>query len=132
MSQLSLAFLGRPEVWHAGRPIALPTRKALALLVYLAVEGGVHGREKLTALFWPESNSAQGRATLRSTLALLRDALDEQGAHLLATRDSLAFDIDSDFDLDVRLLQAAARATRELPLISRATPIPAPQPANVR
>src|SRR5919198_1865325 len=108
MGRLSLAFLGGPEVRHADRPIPLPTRKALALLAYLAVEGGTHSREKMTALFWPESDSVRGRATLRSTLVLLRDALGEPDAHLIATRDSLAFDFDSEFDLDVRALRSAA------------------------
>ena len=77
MSQLSLAFLGRPEVRHAGRLIALPTRKALALLVYLAMEEGVHSREKLTALFWPGSNTERGRGMLRTTLAFVRSALHD-------------------------------------------------------
>ena len=132
MGRLSLAFLGGPEIRHAGRLITLPTRKALALLAYLAVEGGVHSREKLTAIFWPESDSAQGRATLRSTLALLRDALGEPDAHLIASRASLAFNIDSEFDLDIQTLRLAVRATRELPLIARSGAIPASPPANLR
>src|ERR1051325_4805732 len=120
MGRLSLAFLGGPEIWHTGRPITLPTRKALALMAYLAVESGTHSREKLTAIFWPESSSAQGRATLRSTLALLRNALGEPHAHLIATRDALAFDTHSEFELDIRTLRLAARATHELPLIASA------------
>jgi DNA-binding SARP family transcriptional activator len=132
MGRLCLAFLGGPEIRHAGRPITLATRKALALLAYLAVEGGTHSREKLTAIFWPESNANQGRATLRSTLAYLRDGLGAPDAHLSATRDSLAFKIDSDFDLDVQTLRLAARATRELPLMARAGAAPARSPANLR
>jgi DNA-binding SARP family transcriptional activator len=132
MGRLSLAFLGGPEIRHAGRLITLPTRKALALLAYLAVEGGVHSREKLTAIFWPESDSAQGRATLRSTLALLRDALGEPDAHLIAARASLAFNIDSEFNLDIQTLRLAARATRELPLTARSGGIPAAPTANLR
>src|SRR5436190_12785889 len=132
MGRLSLAFLGGPEIRHAGRLITLPTRKALALLAYLAVEGGVHSREKLTAIFWPESDSAQGRATLRSTLALLRDALGEPDAHLIAARASLAFNTGSEFDLDIQTLRLAARATRELPLIARSGAMPASPPANPR
>ncbi len=132
MGRLSLAFLGGPEIRHAGRLITLPTRKALALLAYLAVEGGVHSREKLTAIFWPESDSAQGRATLRSTLALLRDALGEPDAYLIAARASLAFNIDSEFDLDIQTLRLAVQATRELPLIARTGAIPASPTANLR
>src|SRR5262245_41101613 len=132
MGRLSLAFLGGPEVRHADRPIPLPTRKALALLAYLAVEGGAHTREKLTALFWPESDSAQGRASLRNTLALLREAMGEPDAHLVATRDTLAFATTSEFDLDVHTLRAAARLTRELPLIGSPAGSPATRPTNLR
>ena len=69
MGQLRLALLGAPLVHHADREIAFPTRKVLALLVYLAVEGGLHQREQLVGLLWPESDEDAGRATLRSSLA---------------------------------------------------------------
>ncbi len=38
MGQLRIALLGTPDVAHAGGVLALPSRKALALLAYLAVE----------------------------------------------------------------------------------------------
>ncbi|MFN8539840.1 MAG: AAA family ATPase [Thermomicrobiales bacterium] len=110
MGLLHLALLGWPEVRHEDQAVAFPTRKALALLAYLAVEGGTHSREKLTALFWPESDSAQGRATLRSTLAHLRTALGEPAAHLVAMRETIALDPTLPCELDVQLLHAAARA----------------------
>ena len=40
MGQLNLEFLGTPKVRHASSLITFPTRKALALLVYLVVEEG--------------------------------------------------------------------------------------------
>lgn len=40
MSTLHLSLLGSPELRHGERILTLPTRKALAVLVYLAVEGG--------------------------------------------------------------------------------------------
>src|SRR5215469_766041 len=87
MGQLHLAFLGTPEVRHSGQVVTFRTRKALALLIYLVVKGGMHSREELTALFWPESDEEQSRATLRSTLAYLRKTLgemsDPQLSHLL-------------------------------------------------
>src|SRR3712207_4936122 len=101
MSHLTFALLGPPNVRSDGRLVDFPTRKTLALLSYLAVEGGRHSREKLAALLWPESEPAQGRTTLRSTLALLRDALGEPLPQLLATRDSLALELGSDDLLDV-------------------------------
>ena len=101
---LTLLLLGTPEIRHAGRVATFPTRKALALLTYLAVEGGQHSREKLTALFWPESDAERGRTVLRRTLAYLREALraGDQPAdtpHLVVERDALGFnptDVESD------------------------------------
>ncbi len=40
MGRLHLAFLGSPTVHHDDRQIVFPTRKALALLAYLATEAG--------------------------------------------------------------------------------------------
>jgi predicted ATPase len=115
MSHLSLLVLGAPAARHAGQALAFPTRKAMALLVYLAVEGGVHTREKITALFWPESDSERGRAALRRTLVQLRDTLDDVESHLRIERDSLAFDFSSDSDLDLQTLQSAFAAARAVP-----------------
>jgi DNA-binding SARP family transcriptional activator len=89
--------------------VVFPTRKTLALLAYLVVERGAHSREKIAALLWPESDVGQARTTLRSTLALLRTALGEPSAHLMATRDTVAFDPMSEHRLDTDELRAAAR-----------------------
>ena len=47
MSLLRLAVLGPPEVFRDGSRLTFPLRKAQALLLYLAVEGGMHPRSKL-------------------------------------------------------------------------------------
>jgi DNA-binding SARP family transcriptional activator len=111
MGQLHLALLGTPEVRHCGQIVTFRTRKALALLTYLVVKDGMHSREKLTALFWPESDEEQSRATLRSTLVYLRKTLGEmsnpQLSHLLIEHDTIGFNFASDFDLDLNTLQAA-------------------------
>ena len=91
MSQLNLALLGTPEVRHAGQALTFRTRKALGLLIYLVVKGGKHSREKMTVLFWPESDEEQSRATLRSTLVYVRKTLGEMSnpalSHLLRSAD---------------------------------------------
>ena len=46
MATLRLALLGPPTIAHADVERTLPTRKALGLLTYLAVEGGRHARDK--------------------------------------------------------------------------------------
>ena len=40
-SQLHLTFLGPPEVRLGEQQVTFPTRKTLALLVYLALEAGL-------------------------------------------------------------------------------------------
>jgi DNA-binding SARP family transcriptional activator len=114
MSRLNLALLGTPNVRHAEHILRFRTRKELALLIYLVVEGGLHSREKITALFWPESDEPQGRATLRRTLADLRTTLEDttKPAHLIVERDVLGFNSKSDFDLDLQLLESAYASVR--------------------
>ena len=76
MGRLILRLFGTPEVSHAEQPLTFQTRKVLALLAYLAVEQGVHSRDKITALLWPESDEERGKASLRRALAYLRESLD--------------------------------------------------------
>jgi len=120
MGQLHFAFLGTPEVRHGGQVVTFRTRKALALLIYLVVKGGMHSREKLTALFWPESEEEQSRATLRSTLVYVRKTLGEMsnpaGSHLLIEHDAIGFNFASDFDLDLNTMQSAWKLARTSPI----------------
>lgn len=123
MGRLTLNLLGTPKVLHAGQPVSFRTRKALALLIYLAVEGDrdgrmqMHSRETLTTLFWPESDRKAGRATLRSTLLYLRKSIAHTGddadteAHLIVERDALGFNPASDHELDLGVIEAAAETT---------------------
>jgi predicted ATPase/DNA-binding SARP family transcriptional activator len=56
--------------------IALPTRKAQALLAYLALPPGrMHAREKLASLLWGDMPDSQARGNLRHTLSRIRSAL---------------------------------------------------------
>ena len=80
MSQLQLSLLGTPVVKHGERTLTFSTRKALALLVYLAVEGGTHPRKTLSESFWPELDAEHGRAALRATLLELRKLLERSHA----------------------------------------------------
>jgi DNA-binding SARP family transcriptional activator len=72
MGLLRLAVLGAPEVFHDGARLTFALRKAQALLIYLAVEGGMHSRNKLTALLWPDSEPRDARRSLRNALTPLR------------------------------------------------------------
>lgn len=119
MGILTLLLLGPPEVRHAGQPVTFATRKALALLVYLALESGAHSREKLLALLWPESDAERARMALRRTLAYLREAIGDtapadHGTHVLATRSHLSF-LPAEAESDVQVLSEAWHRLREAP-----------------
>jgi DNA-binding SARP family transcriptional activator/tetratricopeptide (TPR) repeat protein len=91
-STLRLSLLGPPEALCDGVPLAVDTRKATALLAYLAVEQGRHGRDVLAELLWPEYAPDRARAALRRTLSTLRSALG--GRWLAVARDAVSLDRD--------------------------------------
>src|SRR5437763_2874691 len=97
MSDLRLSLLGSPVVRNGERTLTFSTRKALALLVYLAVEGGLHTRKALSEAFWPELDAERGRAALRATLFELRTLFErahgaDERAHLRIERDLLGIE----------------------------------------
>jgi DNA-binding SARP family transcriptional activator len=76
---LEIALLGgfRARL-PSGTAVSIPTRKAQALLAYLAVPPGqAHPRDKLAALLWGDMPDPQARASLRQALFALRKALAE-------------------------------------------------------
>src|SRR5437870_11316822 len=114
MSQLQLSLLGAPIVKHGERTLTFSTRKALALLVYLAVEGGLHTRQTLSEAFWPELDAEHGRAALRATLLELRKLLERSHApgertHLLVERETVALEQNSSLLLDLRIVEALSK-----------------------
>src|SRR6266851_2378770 len=117
MGDLYLTLLGPPEVRHADQVLLFSTRKELALLIYLAVEGRLHLRKNLSEQFWPEGDAKHGRAALRITLLHLRHLLDE-GAdvspvpHLLIQHDTLGLDLTSALELDLHILHEAWTSAR--------------------
>ncbi|MGD8491939.1 MAG: BTAD domain-containing putative transcriptional regulator, partial [Anaerolineae bacterium] len=74
-SLLRLFLLGPPRLEADGATLPISTRKAMALLAYLAVTGQVHSRETLATLFWPEYDRSRAFANLRRTLWLLNKEL---------------------------------------------------------
>ncbi len=75
MSLLRVSVLGPPDIVLDGVRLTFPLRKAQALLLYLAVEGGMHSRSKLAAFLWPDSTAEVGRIALRNVLVSLRRLL---------------------------------------------------------
>jgi len=111
MGLLRLAVLGPPEVFHDESRLSFALRKAQALLLYLAVEGGMHSRSKLAALLWPDSEPQDARKTLRNALTLLRslltDASPVQPGHLLTEQDLLGLNPQVPLELDLDVVQHA-------------------------
>src|SRR5215469_11088043 len=120
---LRLAVLGQPEVFHDGIRLTFALRKAQALLLYLAVEGGLHPRSKLAALLWPGSESHDARTALRNALTLLRGLLADANAsaadhsHLLSERELLGLDPQVPLELDLTMVQQAWKEARRLSTI---------------
>lgn len=54
MPELTVSLLGPPRVERDGVPVEVDTRKAIALLAYLAVNGQGQNRDTLAGLLWPE------------------------------------------------------------------------------
>jgi DNA-binding SARP family transcriptional activator len=75
--ELRIALLGPPRVERDGEPIQVDTRKAVALLAYLAVTGGWQGRDGVATLLWPDYDRTHARAALRRTLSALNKALGD-------------------------------------------------------
>ncbi len=99
MSRLSLYLLGPPRIERDGVPIKVDTRKAIALLAYIAVTGESHRRDSLVNLLWPEYDQTRGRTALRRTLYALRKAL--AGAWLDVDRENIGLNPSADIWLDV-------------------------------
>jgi len=112
MGDLCFTLLGPPEVRHADQTLLFSTRKELALLIYLAVEGRIHLRKNLSEQFWPEGDARHGRAALRITVLHLRHLLGEDAGvdpvpHLLIQRDTLGLDLTPAVELDLHILNEA-------------------------
>src|SRR5437667_8943581 len=80
--RLSITLLGGLQARLGdGRALALPTRKAQALLAYLTLPlGRAHPRDKLAALLWGGIREESARASLRQALFSIRKALGETSA----------------------------------------------------
>jgi DNA-binding SARP family transcriptional activator len=95
MRHLTLQLLGGFSLrLEPGRSLTLRTRKAQALLAYLAVPvGRAHPRDKLASLLWGDTGDEQARQSLRQMLVALRRALPPTKTPLLVVdRDTLALD----------------------------------------
>lgn len=90
-----------------GGEIALPaSKRARAVLAYLALNPGPQQRGWLAARFWPDVLDESARASLRVALTELRQALGPAAGSVLATRDTVALD-GPDLIVDTRTFRRA-------------------------
>jgi DNA-binding SARP family transcriptional activator len=90
-----------------GADLAPPaSKRARALLAFLALNPGAHPRGRLAARFWPDVLDRSARASLRVALTELRQALGSAAGCLVATRDTVALD-GADLTVDTRAFQLA-------------------------
>lgn len=94
MEKFQLTLFGGFQLADAtGKMLTPATRKARALLAWLALTSDrEHPREKIAALFWPDSDESQARHSLRQTLVELHRLIPEDYAALRATRDWISLD----------------------------------------
>jgi DNA-binding SARP family transcriptional activator len=107
MAALTIRLLGPPQVLRDGTPIEVDTRKAIALLAYLALREGPLGRDTLAGLLWPDYEPERARASLRRTLSALLKGLD--GGFLVADRRAVRLEQEGTW-LDVTAFRDLLRA----------------------
>ena len=91
---LKISTLGGLSIQRAGEPVAdLVTRKAEALLVYLACMGTLQTREALAELLWDERTQDRAMGNLRVVLTSLLKSL---GEYVEITRDAVGIKAGAD------------------------------------
>ncbi|MEJ2750847.1 MAG: hypothetical protein P8183_23510, partial [Anaerolineae bacterium] len=93
MSTLKLYFLGSPRLELAGRLIETDTRKATAMLAYLALSGERPSRDWLAAFLWPDYDNRRSKAALRRTLSTLKSAVGAEA--IFASREAIGLEADA-------------------------------------
>ena len=118
MSRLRLAVFGPPEVFYDESRLTFSLRKAQALLLYLAVEKGMHPRSKLAALLWPDSETSTARTALSNAIALLRSKLSNISStepnYLLSQIDLLGLNPQASLWLDLDVVQQAYQQAQQI------------------
>jgi DNA-binding SARP family transcriptional activator len=97
MPRVAMFLLGPPRIERDGVGVGFDTRKAVALLAFLALHPGPLRRDTLAAALWPDA--AQARSALRRTLSALNAALGD--SWLQSERDQVALPRGPELWVDV-------------------------------
>jgi len=68
VSKLTRFLLGQPRIERDSIPVTVDTRKAIALIAYVAATHQRHNRDMLAAFLWPEYDRGRAFANLRRTV----------------------------------------------------------------
>ena len=99
-SQPLLFLFGAPRIESEGKQVEIDTRKAFALLAYLAITHTSHSRDALATLLWADYDQTRARGALRRTLSVLNTALAGEQLEIdreaigLAPRAKLTIDVE--------------------------------------
>ncbi|GAB4122908.1 MAG: hypothetical protein Fur005_45070 [Roseiflexaceae bacterium] len=77
-----IRLFGAPQIEHDGQIVAIDTRKALALLAYMALAERPLSRATAAALLWPSYDQQRAFANLRRTLWALNRAVGAGFLHI--------------------------------------------------
>jgi DNA-binding SARP family transcriptional activator len=117
-AELAIAVLGAPRIERDGAVVTFDTRKAIALLAYLAVTARPQRRETLAALLWPDADDTRARSALRRTLSVVRRELGDLGPSI--SREEVELVDAGAVTIDVRSFLAGA-ASDDLDDVAAAT-----------
>lgn len=115
MSILKISLFGGFRAqFDSGEKLQVSTKKAQALLAYLAMKAGQpQPRDKIAALLWGDTGEEQARHSLRQTLVGLRKAISGESESILRTEsDSLSLDPEQ-LEVDAAELQRLAAVDTE-------------------
>lgn len=110
MGSLEIRLLGGLELSREGRLLEqLPLRAARSLFAYLVLNRErAHTRDLLAGTFWPDFDEARARRRLSQALWQVQASIGETDGHryLIGTPDTVRFNADADFWLDVDEFEA--------------------------
>lgn len=108
-NQLTIKTFGQTALYIDEQPLKkFRSRKAVALLLYLACTQTDQSRETLADLLWDASSTKQALSNLRTVLAMIRSPLKE---YIQVRHDTLGFGGREDLHVDFTTMRAEINAT---------------------
>ncbi|REL33779.1 hypothetical protein DYD21_10255 [Rhodohalobacter sp. SW132] len=115
-SNLQIRLFGAFHVICENKPVpGLHSMRLQTLLVYLVLNrGSPQSRQHLSFCFWPDSTEAQARTNLRQLLHRLRKAIPDNDRFLLLDKQTVQWNPESPFTLDVADFEHAIDQAKKL------------------